>query len=868
MLTNNKLVFNEKTKVTKRQILNIISDKLFNCGIVKDKKELLNAFLDREKEFSTGVGDGIAIPHAAIDGIDHPIVSVVRVKDIDWKSIDKKPVTAIVAIIVPKDGRNDHMAILTELSRKMVNSDFTNKIKKSPIKEVVELINSITINKEQKEENKLNNKNTKYVIGITACPTGIAHTFMAQQKIIDSAEAKGYSVKVETQGSDGVKNKLTIDDINNADAIIISTGIELDGMERFNGYEGKIYNSELQNTIANGPKVVDEAIELGQNFNSSSVGLTATTNSVTSFTSTEKTKWDIFMGHIMSGVSAMIPILLIAGLLMAIGNIGALAWTLPEKAHIGAVEFAGPDYNIWVNLMYYFNQIGSIVMKFMYPIFAMALARSIGGKLASIPGFMGGVMAAGLETSFMPSDIYSSPLLSWAYPNGFIPSMFFGAMIVGFFVGVLTNFLNKKIEFGPKLITLKTMLLIPLIMSISVFIFMAFLVNPLFGQVNYWLQKGFSAAGTSGALLYQMSIAFGTAFDLGGPFNKAAGAIANGMNTDAFDAFTTAINSGVGIDEAVNSLQTFNLTSRTLAIIIPPIGLGLAAMFGNSITRRNIFTKEDQQVGGQATFLGLIAISEGGIPFLIKYPLYVITADVIGSMVASIVAVLFGSIQTLPLPAVWGWFLTGTTSISGVEYGIASLGQQLSGYVISIIIGVVITASIFIMFMYAADIRKDKANKVSNISVIKNSKNPKEIIEKSSVSINNIISFLNNEKNSLTIKSDHFDKVSDEEITKLKISFSKIKVELSKETSKLSQHHYKINHFKAKIRNINDKLNNIDKKYANKINSLNNEIDKYNSWIVEREKAIVDEEIKVNSFINQKIDILKRKQKELKKYEK
>ncbi len=198
------------------------------------------------------------------------------------------------------------------------------------------------------------------------------------------------------------------------------------------------------------------------------------------------------------------------------------------------------------------------------------------------------------------------------------------------------------------------MLIVPFLMAFAVFFVMAFAVNPFFGLVNYGLQQFFTAAGDSGTYLYQMSIAAGTAFDLGGPFNKAAGAVANGFNTDYFDQFTTALSSGdaVAIEQAAGLVKTFNITGRTLGIIVPPIGIGAAALLGNTVTGRELFTKEEQSLGGQAAFLGAIGISEGAIPMMIKYPAYVITADIIGSMVAAAVAVTFGSIQTLPLPAI------------------------------------------------------------------------------------------------------------------------------------------------------------------------------------------------------------------------
>ncbi len=867
-LTNNKLILSEKTLSTKKQILDYISKTAVDGGYLKTKKPLLDAFMKREEEFPTGMGDGIAIPHAEVDGLESPLIIVVRTKDLDWGSIDDSKVNTVIAIMVPKGGRGDHLAILAELAKKLVNKDFANIMKKGSKAEVVKSINSIEPGSEEKEQKT--KKGTKYVIGITACPTGIAHTFMAQQKIVDAAKDRGYSYRVETQGSEGIKDKLSVEDIQKADAIIISTAIQLEEMERFEGFEGKIKTSELQNTIANAPEVLEEALAVAEEFNKNGGGLAKTGVQTTTFNfAPEKSRFDTVMGHIMTGISAMIPVLLIAGLLMAIGNIGALGTTIPNTNSIGDSMYATSDFNAWINLMYYINQIGSIVMKFMYPIFAMYLAFSIGGKLALIPGFMGGVMAAGLETSFLSGDIYSSSLLSWAYPNGFIPSMFFGALFIGAFVGIMTKWLNTKIQLSPNLVTLKTMLIIPLIMSVSVFLVMAFAVNPFFGMINALTQQAFNAAGQSGTLLYQMSIAAGTAFDLGGPINKAAGAVANGMNTDAFDLLTTTLNDSTSTAEeitaAVNNLSTFNITGRTLGIIVPPIGIGVAAMSANTVTGRELFTKEEQQLGGQAAFLGAIGISEGAIPMMMKYPVYVITADIIGAMVAAVIGVIFGSIQTLPLPAIWGWFLVGTTTQGAAAYGVAGIGVQVLGYILAVLVGVVTVAAIFTLFLLQSDVRANKKNKIYNKNEITTlaASQKVAVVEQSTKSIENVKAFYENQLKSINVqRSKDKNKFDKDEIENAKINFSKLKVELGKESKLLANLKYKIMR--------NDQKNGV---FRSKIDLSSNEehIAKWKAAIkandelnIQLEKDVAVAKENLGKFISMKINYLEEIEKTLK----
>ena len=760
MLIGKNLFFNDETSKTKEEILDKISTLMVKQSKYLDNKEVIfDGFLKREQEFSTGIGDEVAIPHTEIEGLKKAKVCLVKLSNpIEWNSIDKKPVKVVIAIMVPKGGRGEHLQILAKLSANLVKADFINKIKNNPITEGVELINSIKIDKDGDEDKSKNNKvddsnsKRKYVIGITACPTGIAHTFMAKQKLVDAADELEHEYKIETQGADGIKNKLTVEDIERADAIVISTGIKLEFMERFEGYENKIFEFGLQDTIAKPEIAIREALILAEAFNSGDEAKTAklklaakNDSTITSKSGKISSAWKTGMGHVMTGIGAMIPVLLVAGFLMAIGNIGALPWTLngDETISIGDSTWASSG-NAWVNIMYYTNQIGAVLMKFMYPVFAMYLAYSIGGKLALIPGFLGGLMAQGIVADYADADIYASNGFAWAYPNGFIASGFFGAIIIGFAIGYLAKYLNQKIQFSPNLIALKTMLIIPLILTIFTVSTMMFLINPFFGRVNYWMQELFVAAGDGGMFLYQSLIAGGTAFDLGGPINKAAGAVANSYNGDAMISLTETIswatdNSGTpelyngilsdgtafitddelsAINSAVVYAQTFSITSRTLAIIIPPIGVGVAAMSGNAITKRDLFTKEEQQIGGTAMFLGVIGISEGAIPFMLKYPLIIISANIIGSIFGSIVALSFGSIQQLPLPAIWGWFLIGATTPAGA-YGVAPLGMQIAGYIIGLTLGVLLTASIIIGSLFLTNEYKNKDNKFKKIEKIR-----------------------------------------------------------------------------------------------------------------------------------------------------
>lgn len=891
MLTNSKLIIKIDEAKTKNQVLEHISKTMVDLGLIKNKKPLLDAFKKREEEFSTGLGESIAIPHAEIEGLEEATVLVARVKDIEWDSLDGLPVKTAVAIMVPKGGRGDHLTILAELSKKMVDPEFMEIIKKGSKSKVVEAINSVAKTKpvnDKKDDSK--NKGEKYVIGITACPTGIAHTFMAQQKIIDACEELGYNYKIETQGSEGIKDRLTVNDIEKSDAIIISTGKELEDMERFNGYEGKIYTSELQNTIKNNKEVVEESLKHAQGFKPNASSASSTNMS---FTSERKSKFEIAMGHMMSGISAFIPLIITAGLLMAIGNIGALYWIMTDPSHTSISSAAWIDgtlsSNAWIHLMWWINQTGSIVMKFMFPFFTMYLAMSIGGRVVMIPAFIGGFMAAGLETYFFTETFFeNSSLISWAYPNGFIASSFFGAIIIGFFIGTFGKFLNNKIQVSPNMLTFKTLLAIPLILTMSTFLLMAFVINPAFGMVNYGISEAFKAAGSSGKYIYNLSIAAGMAFDLGGPVNKAALSVAYGFLPEAEAAIAT-INAHISdpgfigsaeYNECINTIKTFNVTGKNVGQVIPPIGLGIAAVFGNKITGRHLFDNDDRQLGGQAMFLGTIGISEGAIPFLLKYPLYVLIADMIGAMVGVTVALTFGTIQTLAIPAIWGWFLAGSTTI-GIS-GIAPYGVQIIGYFAGVITGAITTAIIIISFMLVQDIKNDKKNKVyskNEISSLEDSvKN--EVKDTNKNSIANIKCYFENELSMLgKYENGKFDELTDKEIEDIKISFSKEKVKLSKIKNDLTKISFLIQRDKGKVRQLESNLNElredsvykkstikdneqkikkIDDQLEMKVQRINLNIESLNKNLKVNEEKLNVEKTKIATYINKQINTLER----------
>ncbi|MDA9556477.1 fructose-specific PTS transporter subunit EIIC [Vibrio sp.] len=432
----------------------------------------------------------------------------------------------------------------------------------------------------------------KKIVAVTACPTGIAHTFMAAKKIESWAKKNGYEVKVETQGSDGVKNRLTAQDIASADAVVLAIDVPIMDQERFdNANPLKVRTQEL---IKHFETLLPASFERGKTKSSA----------IEEMSEEKRSAYQVAIGHIMTGISFMLPVVVLGGLLMAIAKI------------------TGQFIDISGTPIQTLDKLGFMTIKFMYPIFAAYLAYSIAGKPALIPAFIGGIMSDEVYKRFFDLE-------------GWAPSGFFGAIAIGFLVGYLVRYLNDTIKVRADLTTLKTMLLVPAVTGVVMVLTMEYAINPFFGALNMAMIELFTEAGDAGRGVYSMVIATGTAFDLGGPINKAAGSVALGLN-----------GMGEGID----------LLARELGIVIPPIGVGIAALLDGRF-RKRVFTNEEQTVGKTSLMLGMIGISEGAIPFILKNP-KLIPIMIMGSVIGTQVGVLLGVIQTLPLPAVWGWFLS------------------------------------------------------------------------------------------------------------------------------------------------------------------------------------------------------------------
>lgn len=378
--------------------------------------------------------------------------------------------------------------------------------------------------------------------------------------------------------------------------------------------------------------------------------------------------WVELPQHVMSGISRMVPTLIMGGVILAFSQLIAYSW-LKIPADIGIMDalnsgkFSGFDLSL-LKFAWLSQSFGGVLFGFAIPMFAAFVANSIGGKLAFPAGFIGGLMST-QPTQLLNCD---PSTMQWATSSP-VPSTFIGALIISIVAGYLVKWMNQKIQLPDFLLAFKTTFLLPILSAIFVMLAMYYVITPFGGWINGGIRTVLTAAGEKGALMYAMGIAAATAIDLGGPINKAAGFVAFSFTTD----------------------HVLPVTARSIAIVIPPIGLGLATIIDRRLTGKRLFNAQLYPQGKTAMFLAFMGISEGAIPFALESPITAIPSYMVGAIVGSTAAVWLGAVQWFPESAIWAWPL------------VTNLGVYMAG----IALGAVITA-LMVVFLRLMMFRKGK----------------------------------------------------------------------------------------------------------------------------------------------------------------
>lgn len=572
----------------KQETIEKMVELMVKGGNIRDVEKYKNGVFQREEEGTTGIGEGIAIPHAKTDAVGAPGLAAMIVRDgVDYDSLDGEPVRMIFLIAAPNTEDNIHLTVLSRLSMLLMDDDFrANLMKAESVDEFLHDIDMAEREKfeEEPEETSKEEKKGYQILAVTACPTGIAHTYMAAESLEKTAKEMGYTIKVETNGSGGDKNVLTAEEIAECDCIIVAADKDV-RMARFDG------KPVIVTKVANGIHKAKELIEEAESGN------------VPVYHSDSKTEESGFAGEkeslgrkiyksLMNGVSHMLPFVIGGGILIALSFIF-------DSANAGTEIFGNGN-----PVSKFLNLVGNTSFGMMFPVLSGYIAMSIADRPALMPGIVGGLLAKAGTSVFLPEA-------EW------ISSGFFGALIAGFVAGYSMLLVKKALEKLPQALEgTKPVLLYPFIGIVMIGVVMVFIVNPPVGAFNEWLNDGLSSMGEGSKLLLGAVVAGMMAIDFGGPFNKAA------------YVFGTA---------SIASGQFDIMASVMIGGMVPPIAIALATTFF-----KNRFTKSEKQTTLTNYIMGLSFITEGAIPFAASDPLRIIPPCIIGSAVSGAMSMAFG----------------------------------------------------------------------------------------------------------------------------------------------------------------------------------------------------------------------------------
>ena len=586
------------TPAGKTEALNQCIDLMAKSGKIADVEKYRKGVFAREEEGTTGIGMGIAIPHCKSDAVTKAGLAAMVVKDgVDFESLDGTPAKIIFLIAAPNTEDNVHLQVLSKLSVMLMDEQFTNSlINAGSVDEFLNIIDSAEKAKDEKEAAKEAKakepvevkKDDVFIVAVTACPTGIAHTYMAAEAIEKKAKELGYQVKVETRGSGGAKNVLTDDEIAKAAGVIVACDTNVP-TDRFDGKkviecqvsDGINKAEELIKRIAAGDAPVFKASGKKEASHSSVGGK-------------ESIGHQIYK-HLMNGVSHMLPFVVGGGILIAIAflidgfSVDLNSLPADQRANFGTITQAAAM----------FKGIGGTAFGFMLPILAGFIAMSIADRQGLAVGFVGGSIAA----------------------NG--TSGFLGALVAGFVAGYIVLLLKKVFSKLPESLDgMKPVLLYPLLGIFLVGVIMQFVVEPPIGALNTAINNGLNGLNGASAVVLGVLLGGMMSVDMGGPVNKAA-----------YVFGTASIAAG-----------NYNIMAAVMiGGMVPPIAIALATIFF-----KNKFTAEERKAGPTNFIMGLSFITEGAIPFAASDPLHVLPACVVGSAVAGGLSMAFGCTLMAP----------------------------------------------------------------------------------------------------------------------------------------------------------------------------------------------------------------------------
>ncbi|WP_173386542.1 fructose-specific PTS transporter subunit EIIC [Ruminococcus flavefaciens] len=592
LLSKNSIKLNASPK-SKSEAIDMLIDLQVKGGNIADKEAYKKGILAREEKGSTAVGEGIAIPHAKSEAVKAPSLAAMTVPDgVDYEALDDEPSNLLFMIAAPNDG-DVHLEVLSRLMTILMDEDFRDDLLKAKdADEFLKVIDDMEKEKYPDEPAAEERSENGYkVLAVTACPTGIAHTYMAAEALEKAGKKLGISIKVETNGSGGAKNILTQEEIDACDGIIVAADKTV-SMARFNG------KKVIKTKVSDGIKIPEELINRIEAGDAPVYHHEGEADSSSSSTSDSEGFGRKLYKHLMNGVSNMLPFTVAGGIFIAIAFLIDSFGGAPQDGDFGSHLAAAA----------WFKTIGNYAFQFMIPVLAGYIGLSIADRPGFLVGMAGGAMAAAGAT--------------FASPGGDVPSGFLGALLAGFIGGYLTLCLERACNKLPKALNgIKPVLIYPL-GGLAIVGIMMCAVNPVMGILNDGLSNFLNSMGDSSKILLGCILGGMMAIDMGGPFNKAA-----------YVFGVAAISQG-----------NFNIMAAVMVGgMVPPIAIALATTFF-----KNRFTEEERKNGPVNYIMGLSFITEGAIPYAAADPARVIPSCIVGAATAGGISMAFGCTLRAP----------------------------------------------------------------------------------------------------------------------------------------------------------------------------------------------------------------------------
>lgn len=652
---------------SKKEVLDTLVDLMDASGKLNDIETYRKGVYAREEEGSTGIGEGIAIPHCKSAAVNQAgLAAMVAPKGVEFDSLDGEPANLFFLIAAPDTADNVHLDVLSHLSVLLMDPDFTGKLREAETVEEFKKVIEMAENEpeEEKEQTEVD-ANVPYVLAVTGCPTGIAHTYMAAEALERKAEELGYQIKVETRGSSGAKNVLTAEEIAKADGIIVAADTKVP-MERFDG------KPVIITKVADGINKPEELIRKIVDKQAPVYESEEAQETVSENTEKKGIGHAVYQ-HLMSGVSHMLPFVIGGGIMMAI------AFLIDTLCGYGST--GGANFGSCTPLSALFKYIGGLAMGLMVPVLSGYIAYSIADRPGLAVGFTGGLLAANgnaILGSYVFADKvgdlggFSKFVAQFAFVGkngGNTVSGFLGGIVAGFLAGFIVLGLKKLCEKLPdSLDGIKPTLIYPLVGIFIIGVLMCMIFNPLIGLINTGLSnmlKGISDAG----MITVLGLILGAmmAIDMGGPINKAAYVFGSGMLATASQMMDQGVQAS---DPAVQACY-MAMAAIMVGGMVPPVGIAIACkLFPKK------FTQAERGSALSNIVMGCSFITEGAIPFAASDPLHVIPCTMAGAGVAGFLSALFKC--TLMAP-------------HGGIFVFATVGQPLL-YVVAWLAGSAVTA--------------------------------------------------------------------------------------------------------------------------------------------------------------------------------